>query len=39
MEENPLAGVQDEGSDNEIEYDEDGNPIAPKKSKVFLFCT
>uniref|UniRef100_A0A1B6DVF6 Uncharacterized protein n=1 Tax=Clastoptera arizonana TaxID=38151 RepID=A0A1B6DVF6_9HEMI len=34
MEENPLAGVQGDESDVEIEYDEDGNPIAPKKSKV-----
>ena len=33
MEENPLAGVQNDESDQEIEYDEDGNPIAPKKSK------
>ena len=34
MEENPNAGVREEESDNEIEYDEDGNPLAPKKSKV-----
>lgn len=34
MEENPNAGVVGEESDNEIEYDEDGNPLAPKKSKV-----
>lgn len=33
MEENPLAGVQNEESDPECEYDEDGNPIAPAKSK------
>nr|CAD7420559.1 unnamed protein product [Timema poppensis] len=33
MEENPMAGVLNDDSDNEIEYDEDGNPIAPKKSK------
>jgi ATP-dependent RNA helicase DDX42 len=33
MEENPLAGVQNDESDQEIEYDEDGNPIAPKKNK------
>lgn len=33
MEENPLAGVQNEESDQEIEYDEDGNPIAPKRNK------
>lgn len=34
MEENPNAGLQAEDSDQEIEYDEDGNPIAPKKSKT-----
>ncbi|XP_065203685.1 ATP-dependent RNA helicase DDX42 [Planococcus citri] len=34
MEENPRAGLQEDESDNEIEYDEDGNPIAPKKSKI-----
>ncbi|RZF35463.1 hypothetical protein LSTR_LSTR012157 [Laodelphax striatellus] len=34
MEENPRAGLQDEDSDLELEYDEDGNPIAPKKSKI-----
>lgn len=33
MEENPLAGVQDDGSDAEIEYDEDGNPIAPPRKR------
>lgn len=33
MEENPLAGVKDEESDAEIEYDEDGNPIPPPKKK------
>ncbi|ODN05903.1 ATP-dependent RNA helicase DDX42 [Orchesella cincta] len=30
--ENPNFG-KDEESDNDLEYDEDGNPIAPKKSK------
>lgn len=34
MEENPNAGLQDEGSDLEIEYDEDGNPIAPTLKKI-----
>lgn len=34
MEENPRAGLQDDESDVEVEYDEDGNPLAPKKSKV-----
>ncbi|XP_017081175.1 ATP-dependent RNA helicase DDX42 [Drosophila eugracilis] len=33
MKENPNAGLRDEGSDQEIEYDEDGNPIAPPKKK------
>lgn len=33
MEENPNAGVIDEGSDNEIDYDEDGNPIAPPRKR------
>jgi len=34
MKENPNAGLRDEGSDPEIEYDEDGNPIAPPKIKI-----
>lgn len=34
MEENPMAGVVDEGSDNEIEYDEDGNPIPPPRKRT-----
>lgn len=33
MEENPTAGLLDQDSDNEIEYDEDGNPIAPPKKR------
>lgn len=34
MEENPNAGLsKDDDSETEIEYDEDGNPIAPQKSK------
>lgn len=36
MEENPTAGLVDETSDIEIDYDEDGNPIAPPKKRV---CT
>lgn len=32
MAENPDFG-KDLDSDNDLEYDEDGNPIAPKKSK------
>lgn len=34
MEENPTAGLIDETSDIEIDYDADGNPIAPPKKKV-----
>lgn len=33
IEENPNAGQDKDDSDAEIEYDEDGNPIAPPKSK------
>ncbi|CAH2244580.1 jg11695 [Pararge aegeria aegeria] len=33
MEENPLT-TADDGSDVEIEYDEDGNPIPPPKKKI-----
>ncbi|XP_055912203.1 ATP-dependent RNA helicase DDX42 [Eupeodes corollae] len=33
MEENPMAGVRDDTSDVEIDYDEDGNPIAPPKNR------
>ncbi|KAH8385507.1 hypothetical protein KR200_004669 [Drosophila serrata] len=33
MKENPTAGLRDDGSDQEVEYDEDGNPIAPPKKK------
>uniref|UniRef100_A0A6B2EFK4 ATP-dependent RNA helicase DDX42 n=1 Tax=Phlebotomus kandelakii TaxID=1109342 RepID=A0A6B2EFK4_9DIPT len=33
MEENPMAGVLDEGSDAEMEYDEDGNPIPPPRKR------
>lgn len=33
MEDNPMAGVLDEGSGDELEYDEDGNPIAPSKKR------
>ncbi len=33
MEENPMAGVVDENSGDELEYDEDGNPIAPAKKR------
>lgn len=28
-----MAGVLDDGSDVEIEYDEDGNPIAPPRKR------
>jgi len=33
MEENPMAGVLDENSGDELEYDEDGNPIPPTKKR------
>lgn len=33
MEENPNAGLHLDDSDQEIEYDEDGNPIAPLRKK------
>ena len=32
MEDHPLT-TQDDGSDVEIEYDEDGNPLPPPKKK------
>lgn len=31
MEDNPMAGVADENSEDEMEYDQDGNPIVSKK--------
>ena len=34
MEENPNAGTHNDESDQEIEYDAEGNPIVPVKSKV-----
>lgn len=33
MEDNPMAGVLEENSGDELEYDEDGNPIAPGKKR------
>lgn len=33
MEENPLNNG-DDASDVEVEYDEDGNPLAPPKNKI-----
>lgn len=33
MEDNPMAGVADENSGDELEYDADGNPIAPSKKR------
>ncbi|XP_052565046.1 ATP-dependent RNA helicase DDX42 [Culex pipiens pallens] len=34
MEENPHAGLQDgDGSDGELEYDQDGNPIPPPRKR------
>ena len=32
--ENPNLGKDEDSENDDIEYDEDGNPIAPKKSKV-----
>lgn len=36
MDENPNAGKVDEESDIELEYDDDGNPVVPVKSKVCI---
>uniref|UniRef100_A0A182Q0C3 ATP-dependent RNA helicase DDX42 n=1 Tax=Anopheles farauti TaxID=69004 RepID=A0A182Q0C3_9DIPT len=33
MQENPNAGLIDEGSDAELEYDEDGNPVPPPRRR------
>lgn len=33
MEENPTAGTRDDGSDVDIEYDEEGNPISTQRKK------
>ena len=34
MEENPLAGVNMDDDELDIEYDEDGNAIIPEHKKV-----
>jgi ATP-dependent RNA helicase DDX42 len=34
MEENPMAGLADENSEDEMEYDEDGNPIVTRKRTI-----
>ncbi|BET02516.1 ATP-dependent RNA helicase [Nesidiocoris tenuis] len=34
MEENPKAGLKPDEDEIEVEYDSDGNPIAPKKKKT-----
>lgn len=34
LEENPNAGLIDENSGDELEYDEDGNPIAPSRKRT-----
>lgn len=34
MEDNPTAGLIDEGEDDDLEYDEDGNPIPPPKKRT-----
>lgn len=33
MEDNPMAGVIEENSGDELEYDADGNPIAPSRKR------
>ncbi|CAG9806637.1 unnamed protein product [Chironomus riparius] len=33
MEENPMAGILDDNSGDELDYDEDGNPIPPTKKR------
>ncbi|XP_035920025.1 ATP-dependent RNA helicase DDX42 [Anopheles stephensi] len=33
MQENPHAGLMEEGSDAELEYDEDGNPVPPPRRR------
>uniref|UniRef100_A0A182HML2 Uncharacterized protein n=1 Tax=Anopheles arabiensis TaxID=7173 RepID=A0A182HML2_ANOAR len=33
MQENPHAGLIDEGSDAEMDYDEDGNPVPPQRRR------
>ncbi len=39
MEENPMAGVQNEDEDDDMEYDEDGNPIVTIKKKASFFLS
>lgn len=34
LEENPNAGLLEDNSGDELEYDEDGNPIAPSKKRI-----
>lgn len=33
MEDNPMAGVVEDNSGDELDYDQDGNPIAPSKKR------
>lgn len=34
LEDNPMAGLGEDNSGDELEYDEDGNPIAPPKKRT-----
>lgn len=36
MAENPTAGLTQEEEDDNIDYDSDGNPIAPAAKKIIL---
>lgn len=36
MAENPTAGLTQEEEDENIDYDSDGNPIAPTTKKIIL---
>lgn len=36
MAENPTAGLTQEDEEEDVEYDSDGNPIAPTTKKIIL---
>lgn len=36
MAENPTAGLTQEEEEEEVDYDSDGNPIAPTTKKIIL---
>lgn len=36
MAENPTAGLTQEEEEEDVEYDSDGNPIAPTTKKIIL---